>query len=61
MKTKTYGAQQEGQMCPACIAAAALLAAKVISTGGVSALLVVRKFSAKNAASAQADRRSVKI
>jgi hypothetical protein len=34
-------------MCPACIAAAALIAAKVASAGGLAAVFV-KKFSAKN-------------
>lgn len=38
-------------MCPACIAAAALIAAKVASTGGLAAVFV-KKFSAKNASGA---------
>jgi hypothetical protein len=46
-------------MCPACIAAAALIAAKVISTGGVSALLV-KKFSAKNATGTPVDQTACK-
>jgi len=42
-------------MCPACIAAAALIAAKVISAGGLSAAALVKKFSSKNATSAPVD------
>lgn len=36
-------------MCPACIASAALIAAGMMSTGGLTAF-VVRKFHLKNAA-----------
>jgi hypothetical protein len=38
-------------MCPACIAAAALIAVKAASTGGL-ATVFVKKFGTKNAASA---------
>jgi hypothetical protein len=41
-------------MCPACIAAAALLAAKAASAGGVTAVLA-KKFGAKHGASAPGD------
>jgi hypothetical protein len=36
-------------MCPACIASVALMVASVLSTGGLTAL-VVRKLGAKNGA-----------
>lgn len=38
-------------MCPACIAAAVLIAAKAASAGGVTAMLA-KKFGAKHAAGA---------
>jgi hypothetical protein len=44
-------------MCPACIAAAALIAAKAASAGGVTAVLA-KKFGAKHAAGAPADQTS---
>jgi hypothetical protein len=58
VKTKTrltriaIGASQvrrRNQMCPFCIATAALIAGKVASTGGVAAI-AIKKFGGKNAA-----------